>query len=124
MRARYIHPDHDQRNPLYSDVHYGRGGIAGGKFLMVNDAQSVSSVETSGTAQSGSSNSITLATAASSTDDAYNGMSIQLTGGTGSGQDHQRITDYNGSTQEATVSGSWTTTPDSTTTYRIVNRAY
>ena len=65
---------------------------------------------------------IKLASTASATNDAYNGMSLQITSGTGSGQDHQRISDYDGTTKEATVSGAWTTTPDSTSVYRVVNR--
>lgn len=72
-----------------------------------------------GTAQSGStSNTIKLAAAASATDDAYNGMYVTITGGTGSGQ-VRYITDYVGSTKVATVNSNWTTTPDATSTYSL-----
>lgn len=67
---------------------------------------------------------IALATTASSTDDAYNGYAIEITSGTGSGQDHQKITDYDGTLKIATLSGAWVTTPDTTSTYRIINRGY
>ena len=68
-------------------------------------------------------NGIRLATTASSTNDAYNNMGIVLIGGTGSGQDHQRITDYDGASKVAVLSGLWTTEPDSTSVYQIINRA-
>lgn len=72
-----------------------------------------------GTAVAGSTaNTIKLAAAASATDDAYIGMPVRLTGGTGSGQT-RTIIDYIGSTKTATVDRAWVTTPDITTTYSI-----
>jgi hypothetical protein len=78
-----------------------------------------------GTAQAGSTNTITLAASGtSSTDDAYIGMGIAITGGTGSGQSSV-ITDYNGTTKIATVLNAWTTPPSGTSTYSIgANAAY
>jgi hypothetical protein len=70
------------------------------------------------TAQAGATSTITLATTASSSDDFYNGTFIEITSGTGVGQKRQ-ITDYVGSTQVATVKSAWTTTPNSTSVYRI-----
>lgn len=71
-----------------------------------------------GTAQAGSSTTITLQANASSTrDDIYNGLTIEITSGTGSGQS-KTITDYVGSTQVATVS-TWSVTPNSTSVYKI-----
>ena len=75
----------------------------------------------SGTAQSGASTTITLASGASGDDDRFNNYSILLTGGTGSGQ-LNIITDYVGSSKVATVS-SWSTNPDNTTTYEIIGDA-
>lgn len=69
-------------------------------------------------------NAIRLATTASSTNDVYNNMAIVLTGGTGSGQNHQRITDYDGVSKVAVLSGAWITEPDSTSVYQIVDRDY
>lgn len=89
-----------------------------------DDTVAINRVINSGTAQSASSSAITLASGASSTDDAYNTFGIVITGGTGSGQDHLRITDYNGTTKVATLSGSWVTTPDSTSTYEVIDRDY
>lgn len=83
----------------------------------------LASAET-GTAQAGADASITLAASGpSSTDDAYKGMIIDLTGGTGSGQ-KAVITAYNGTTKVATIladsaDGDWTTNPSTDTTYSI-----
>lgn len=70
-----------------------------------------------GTAQAGSTTSITLAASASSTDGAYVGMPIAITGGTGSGQS-STITAYNGTTKVATVASTWSA-PGVTSTYSI-----
>lgn len=72
----------------------------------------------SGTAQAGGAQSITLASSALSTDDAYNGMFIEITGGTASGETNT-ITDYDGTTQVATVNAAWVTAPDDTSEYRV-----
>ncbi|HXG30003.1 MAG TPA: phage tail sheath family protein [Thermodesulfobacteriota bacterium] len=75
-----------------------------------------------GTAQGGAAGpppTITLANTASGVNDAYNGMRIEITGGTGSGQ-VRTITDYDGATFVATVDSPWTTVPDNTSTYRII----
>ena len=71
-----------------------------------------------GTAQAGSTTSITLANAASATNDIYNVQTISLLTGTGAGQSAV-ITDYVGSTRVATAS--FSTAPDSTTTYSITS---
>jgi len=70
----------------------------------------------SGTAQAGTSTTITLKATASATNDIYNGMYVNITGGTGSGQT-RLIEDYNGTTKVATVEEAWTVTPDATSTY-------
>lgn len=72
----------------------------------------------SGTAQAGAATTITLASNASSSDDAYNSRSVRITGGTGSGQT-KVITDYVGSTKVATVNTAWSTNPDATSTYEV-----
>jgi hypothetical protein len=78
-----------------------------------------------GTAQTGSAGSITLAAGASATNDIYNGMVISITSGTGSGSSGI-ITDYVGSTKVATVQKTTATfTPDNTSVYSIAaNVAY
>lgn len=53
------------------------------------------------------------------TDDYYNNGMVKIVSGTGSGQ-VRTVTDYAGSTRTATVS-TWTTNPDSTSIYEIVN---
>lgn len=81
-------------------------------------------VSHSGTVQSGSGTTVRLASDASSTDDTYNNQQFVTTGGTGSGQDRAYITDYNGTTKDATLSTALTTALDTTTTYEVRNRAY
>lgn len=71
-----------------------------------------------GTAQAGGSSTITLDSGASATDDIYNGATVTITGGTGSGQ-IRVISDYVGSTKVATVSTAWTTQPDNTSTFSV-----
>jgi len=78
-------------------------------------------IEHSGTAQAGASGTITLATGASASDDAYNYMTARALAGTGAGQE-RRITDYVGSSKVATVEPDWTTPPDATTVYEITSR--
>jgi hypothetical protein len=73
---------------------------------------------TTGTAQAGGANTITLATTASTRTDLYKNLVITITGGTGSGQT-KTISSYVGSTQVATVSSAWSTVPDNTSTYSI-----
>jgi hypothetical protein len=72
-----------------------------------------------GTARGGASNSITLATDASSYDDRYNAKQIEITAGRGAGQTLE-ISDYVGSTRVAYVTPDWSTTPDTTSQYRVI----
>lgn len=77
-----------------------------------------------GLVQAGSGLSVTLATTASSTDDAYNGYNLMVTAGTGSGQDRAMITAYNGTTKVATLSAALDTTLDTTSYVKVINRGY
>jgi hypothetical protein len=79
-----------------------------------------SSKHDTGTAQAGTSTTITLKGSSSGTDDYFNGLYITITGGTGAGQ-IRIIEDYVGSTKVATVDRAWTTTPDNTSTYSITS---
>jgi hypothetical protein len=75
-----------------------------------------------GTAEDGSSSTITLKSGAvGANDDQYNGWLVRLTGGTGSGQ-VRLVTDYNGTNRVATVHKAWDITPDSTSTYTLYKR--
>lgn len=86
-------------------------------------AVEATTAERTGTAQGGDSTSITLDAGASSTDQAYLGMIVRLTSGTGAGQIRQ-IIDYNGTTKVAKVDHPWTTSPDSTTAFRLARGFY
>jgi hypothetical protein len=72
----------------------------------------------SGTAQAGASTTITLDASALANDDIYNGATVTITGGTGSGQ-IRIISDYVGSTKVATVSTAWATAPDNTSIFVV-----
>lgn len=74
-----------------------------------------------GTAQGGTANTITLAATASATENVYATMVVYITGGTGDGQE-RTITAYNGTTKVATVNPNWTTNPDATSTYSVIDR--
>lgn len=74
--------------------------------------------EYAGTAQSGTSMTITLASTFGAEERAVQGLFLFITGGTGVGQ-HRQITDLDTSTKEATMNVAWLTTPDNTSTYLI-----
>ena len=71
-------------------------------------------------AQAGGASTITLISTASATDSIYNGFRIYISSGTGVGQT-RTISSYVGSTKVATVSVAWTTQPDSTSLYEILD---
>lgn len=72
-----------------------------------------------GTAQAGSTSSITLdATGASATTDFYKYNIVRIRSGTGAGQ-ARKITAYNGTSKAATVDPAWTTAPDNTSEYIV-----
>ena len=76
-------------------------------------------VITSGTAQAGTVNTITLAAGESSTSNIFNGDRVVIVGGTGLSE-HGIIITYNGSTKVATMSQNWVITPDVTSEYDLV----
>jgi len=81
-------------------------------------AVALPAVSNSGTAQSGTSTTIRLATTASAVDDAYNGQEVLILQNTGAGQ-RRVITDYTGATRDATVAA-WSVNPNATSTYEVV----
>ena len=79
---------------------------------------SLSETVTAGKARGGSANSITLADAASQTNEAYVGLQASIISGTGNGQTRV-ITSYAGATRVATVDVNWTIAPDNTSRYEV-----
>lgn len=73
----------------------------------------------SGTAQAGTSTTITLDTGASATDEIYDGDRCIIVGGTGA-EEHGLIKSYDGTTKVATMSKAWTITPDATSEFVLV----
>jgi hypothetical protein len=72
-----------------------------------------------GSAQAGTSTTITLKAGSSFTsDDQPNGMFIKITAGTGAGQT-RHVEDYVASTKVLTVYPAWTTAPDATSNYSV-----
>jgi outer membrane protein OmpA-like peptidoglycan-associated protein len=75
-----------------------------------------------GTAQGGAASSITLAATDSAEDDFYNGFSVRITAGPGSGEVF-RISDYDGASRVATIDGTWLTDPvNGSSDYEIFKR--
>jgi hypothetical protein len=72
----------------------------------------------SGTAQSGTSNTITLAASSDSLTNYYNEMQVTIVSGTGAGQT-KTITSYNGTTKVASLDSSWSAVVDNTSVYDI-----
>ena len=103
--------DLDTHNPTYSITPSAASG---------NIEITASSVTTdTGTAQAGAANTITLKSASSfSSDDQPNGMFIEITSGTGSGQT-RHVEDYVTATKVLTVFPAWTTAPDNTSNYEV-----
>ncbi len=103
----------------------GTGGTAPDTGVLLRAcglSQTLTASNVTGTAQAGAASTITLAAGASAVDDAYKGMVINTTGGTGSGQTAM-ISAYVGSTKVATVIPAWSVQPDSSTTYSIFANA-
>jgi hypothetical protein len=77
-----------------------------------------------GTCQSGSTSStIKLDSDFPGANDSINGRYILITDGTGETQ-YRQVTDYVASTQVATITPVWTTTPDTTSTFLVVTQNY
>lgn len=70
-----------------------------------------------GTATAGTTNTITLPIAVSNIADRYTGWVVEITGGTGAGQ--ERIITAYSDLRVATVGVDWYTTPDATSTFRL-----
>lgn len=77
-----------------------------------------SQIIVSGTASAGGASTITLA-GASATNNLYNQCVVFITGGTGAGQ-AAVVNNYVGSTKVATISGTWVTNPDATSTFVVL----
>lgn len=73
----------------------------------------------SGTAQGGTASTVQLAAGETFANDELNGNVVKITSGTGAGQ-ARVITDYVGATDTATVYPNWTTNPDNTSVYEVV----
>ncbi len=95
--------------------------VASKNNVSIRDVVFSSVVFHGGTAQAGtpSATEITLATAASASNDVYNDMVVKIISGKGVGQLPRNITDYDGPNRIADISPNWDTTPDATSVYEI-----
>ena len=101
------------------DSHIHVGSVLSVSAVSGNvELTSTNTNHTTGTAQAGSSNTITLKSASSATNDIYVGMFIEITAGTGAGQT-RLCEDYVGSTKVLEVNPAWTTAPNNTSQYEI-----
>jgi len=104
------------RNLMYSTSSNTANGMLHEVNAYIFDAR-ISAI--TGTANSGTTNTITIASPQiSSNDNAYTGATIRLTGGTNSG-DSRTISAYNGANKIVTVSPNFSVAPDSTTTFSL-----
>lgn len=85
-------------------------------------SETLTATDVTGTATAGAAGTITLAAGASAVTDAYKGMVIAITGGTGNGQ-KRVISGYAGGTKMASVYPDWQTTPDATSQYTLYANA-
>lgn len=102
--------------------HFKKTDNSGGAVTISDDANFKTSVIATGIAQGSTSNSITLASTASSTDGAYDPAMIIIVAGTGTGQS-RLVYQYNGTTKTAYVDRDWKVNPDTTSEYRILAHA-
>lgn len=117
-RALYVNADEAARQYDYI--------VGEGKGLNDNNFSSITTVyrkdaaldDIEGTASGAGSASITLETADRKANDWYNFFWVEITGGQGVGQ-IKHITDYDSSSNVATVDSSWSVTPNGTSTYRL-----
>lgn len=90
-----------------------------GRFLRASAmSETTLAADVANTAQAGAARQITLHAGASAVDNFYNGMVIDITGGTGAGQSNI-IRRYTGASKVATVTKTWTTNPDATSVFAI-----
>ena len=120
MRVASTHP--------YLQVSATRSTAAGEqRYALATDANEMVSLvlldgpdEYRGTAQAGASGTITLDSDFPAADDGIRGHYILITGGTGEGQ-YRQVRSYVKSSKVATISPAWTTNPDVTSTFLVVN---
>ena len=85
-------------------------------YLIPSDTMTV----TTGTAQSATPNTITLASAASATNNVYQGEVVYIVSGTGAGEINTvQWGGYTGATRVAKMGLTWPITPDNTSVYKI-----
>lgn len=86
-------------------------------FEIYEDFQTI---DTGGAAAGGTATTIVFDSSASAVDDYYKNMFVWIVGGKGYGQIRE-VASYAGSTKTATLTEAWTTIPDTTSQYQVVN---
>ena len=116
-----------RHHPLLVSLYAGVTVVGQNRYTIPSDHDGVIAVslwdgpdDYRGTAQTGASSTITLASDFDQAAADVEGRFLVTTGGTGPNQTRQ-ILDYDNSTKVATMESAWTTTPTSSTTYLVVN---
>lgn len=104
-------------SPATTDSQVGSGFMP---WSATREVHAVHRIVRAATATAGAANSITLDAGASATDNAYTGMVIKITGGTGAPQE-RGIFNYVGATKQAVPNRAWLTNPDNTSVFEIVD---
>lgn len=119
LLSSHVHPISQIADAVWDEVLTGAthdvASSAGRRLRQIDAAFIV----TSGTAQAGAANTITLAAGESATDNIFRGDRVTIVGGTGDGE-HGIVTAYNGTTKVCTMSQNWVITPDATSQYELI----
>jgi hypothetical protein len=115
------------RHPLLKTTAVQATVVGQSRYSQPADADAIQAIQIwdgpdtwRGTAQAGASTTLTFAASFNESTDTVKGKFLVTTGGLGSAQ-YRQVTGYNNTTKVATVESAWTTTPDSTTTYLLVD---
>jgi hypothetical protein len=104
------------------------GVVGQSKYSMPSDLMEIENISildatNTGTAQAGAAATITLESGEDASEEDVEGNPILITAGTGAGS-YEEAKDYDTSTLVATMIANWSTQPDSTSTYWIIDKQY
>ena len=97
---------------------YTAYGVNGFSTIEVTDGTETAKILEKGTASGGTGSTVILGAGSAAFDDAYVGMQIEITGGTGAGQS-ALITDYDAATRTATLDSVFASVVDTSSEYEI-----
>lgn len=104
---------------LFDGIVGDADGVSIAADIVEIKARNHPTVLATGTAQGGTASTIQLASSSSFANDELNNAIVKIISGTGAGQ-HRLIHDYTGATDTADIRPDWTTTPNNTSVYEVV----